>query len=82
MDERVRLPKVIIYFLWIYMGIMGVMILSGVDMGDKTLFKVLWIVSLSVYTAAATYGIISLWEDFKNNGLKYIIRKVRRFINV
>lgn len=82
MDERVKLPKVIVYFLFIYMGVIGVMILTDVDMSNNTWLKVIWGVSLSIYTAAATYGIISLWEDFKKNGLKYIIRKVRRFINV
>ena len=82
MDERVKLPKAIVYFLYIYMGIMGVMILSGVDMGDKAPFKVLWVVSLSIYTAAATYGIISLFEDLKKNGLGYVGRKIRRFFGL
>ncbi len=82
MDERVKLPKVIVYFLLIYMGIMGVMILSGIDMGNKIFFKVMWVVSLSIYTAAATYGIISLYEDFNKNGIGYVGRKIRRFFGL
>ncbi len=82
MDERVKLPKIIVYLIWSYMGVIGVMTLTGVDLGDNTTFKVLWAISLSIYTAAATYGIISLFEDLKRNGFGYVGRKIRRFFGL
>ena len=82
MDERVKLPKIIVYLIWSYMGVIGVMTLTGVDLGDKVVFKIFWAISLSVYTAAATYGIISLFEDLKRNGLDYVGRKIRRFFGL
>lgn len=82
MDERIKMPKAIKYLLWSYMGVIGVMTLSGVDLGDRAGFKVFWAISLSVYTASATYGIISLFEDLKTNGLGYVGRKIRRFFGL
>lgn len=82
MDERVKLPRIVKYLLWIYMGVIGIMILTGLDMGSQPLLKILWGISLSVYTAAATYGIISLYEDLKKNGHGYVGRKIRRFFGL
>ena len=82
MDERVKLPKILKYFFFVYIGVIGVMTLTGVDMGNNKVLNIIWALSLSVYTSCAVYGAISLYEDFKKNGLKYIIRKIRRFINV
>ena len=76
MEERIKLPKKVVYFIWAYMGIVGVMTLTGVDIGNNRLYNILWFVSLSIYTASATYGTISLYEDFKKHGVKYIAEKI------
>ncbi len=90
MDERVKLPKGVVYLIWAYMGVVGVMTLTGVDLESNKAFNIFWAISLSIYTAAATYGTISIFEDLKKQGLKYIakkiglvylIRKIKRLFN-
>jgi len=90
MDERVRLPKVLVCLLWAYMGIMGVVILTEADMGDNNWSVFFWSCNLFIFTAAATYGTISFYEDLKKYGIKYVaekiglvylIRKIKRLLN-
>ena len=78
--NQIKMPKILKYFLICYVGIVGVMMLTRSDMGEDIGWKLFYIISLSVYTALAAYGLISFLEDLRNGGLKSVIRKIRRFL--
>ena len=82
MDERMKLPPFLRYFLIIYAGITGVMLSTRVDMGVNIGGKIFYIVSLSIFTALAVYGGISLYEDLTKEGWGEVVRKIRRFFNL
>jgi len=82
MDERVKMPRLLKYFLFFYVGTIGVMNVTGQDMGQNILGKIFYSTSLSIFTSLACYGLISILEDFRSGGLREIIRKLRRFFNV
>jgi len=81
-DERVKLPKRAVYFLFIYFGVTSILLLTDEKPEENGLYKIMWIIALSGYTALGAYGLISLIEDLRKQGYRYIIRKIRRFFKI
>ena len=63
MDEKVKMPRLLKYFLFFYVGTIGVMNVTGQDMGQNILGKIFYSTSLSIFTSLACYGLISILED-------------------
>ena len=80
MEDRIKMPKVLRYFIVCYIGVVGIMMLTRTDMSEDIPTKIFWALTLSLYTALATYGFISFLEDMKNGGFKNVIRKIKRFL--
>ena len=82
MNHKIKLPKLLIYFMFFYFGTTSVMLLTGKDLGNEIFYKVIWIVTLSIWNAVGMYGLINIIEHLRTEGIPFVVRKIRRFFNL